>query len=1184
MGKDKKVKKGREDREKSETPGDKSPTLTEVNEDVDLKPKDSKHSKKSKKNVTERQSSLDGKGDISINSLAQNSDEDSELEIITLEQQGIKKKKPKRMKAFNLLEIEGDDDVDTKDDSDEESTTKTRTKDSKPEKKQKKSKKKERKKKDDDDEDLEKLLEELALEMHGKPGKTKTEKETVSEVKSTETPSEEIPEKPKEKKKKVVESKDDVDEDKEPSPDVEGAAMKTAAQKKKEKKEKEKQKRAEQYEQMMQKKKPDGEASKKKPEGAEPKSKPDVAEAKKKPSEEPKKKAAAEKKDAENEKPSAEAADDDDTKMDEEGDEKKKKKDKKKKKVVEEEDKKDKKRPGKKQIAAMQEALRKVKEEEERLRLEEEARIKAIEEAERLKQEQLRLEQEKREIRKQKEKERKERLKAEGKLLTKAQKQNQARIEATLAALRQQGISVPEVGEKRGKGPRPGDRKKPQKRKPVVPEPEPVVEPPKLEIEKEVSPEIEPKSSSVSEDENIKDAWYETSSEDEQKEEKLAPKKVEKKNEKMSESEEDSEETSSEDSEDESSESESSEEEGKQDEATRIERVKLRIQKRREMAESNRNLEKLRSPVVCVLGHVDTGKTKILDKIRNSHVQDGEAGGITQQIGATMVPLQTLKEQCKMVKNFVDSEVKVPGLLIIDTPGHESFSNLRSRGSSLCDIAILVVDITHGLEPQTIESINMLKQKKTPFVVALNKIDRIYDWKSMKNKDVQDILKGQSRATRQFFEDRVKQVVLEFATQSLNAVLFSENTDPRSYVSMVPTSALTGEGMGNLMALVVELVQSMMAKRLMFSEELQATILEVKAISGLGHTMDVILVNGRLHEGDTIVFAGFDGPVSSQIRSLLMPQPLKELRIKTQFLEHREVEGSQGVKIAGKDLEKAIAGLPLLVPHRADETKILMDEIASMFRETMNSIKVTGMGVYVQASTLGSLEALMEFLTESKIPVSGVRIGPVTKKDVMRASAMLEHDPTFAVILAFDVKIEKEAQELADSLSIRIFHANIIYHLFDMFVNYRMELKTKNREQFKNAAVFPCKLKILPQFIFNTRDPIVVGVSVEAGVVKEGTPLCVPSKEFLEIGIVTTIEVNHKQIETARKGQEVCIKIEPTGGDAPKLYGRHFDHTDLLVSKITRYSIDMCKEHFRDDLQKTDWQLMVELKKLFQIL
>lgn len=225
-------------------------------------------------------------------------------------------------------------------------------------------------------------------------------------------------------------------------------------------------------------------------------------------------------------------------------------------------------------------------------------------------------------------------------------------------------------------------------------------------------------------------------------------------------------------------------------------------------------------------------------------------------------------------------QLKVPGLLIIDTPGHESFSNLRNRGSSLCDIAILVVDIMHGLEPQTIESINLLKSKKTPFVVALNKIDRLYDWQTMNRKDVRDILKGQASNTQLEFEQRTKSVILQFAEQGLNAALFYENPDIRSYVNLVPTSAVTGEGMGNLLALIVEMCQNKLAKRLMYSDELQATVLEVKAIPGLGTTIDVILVNGSLREGDTMVLAGTDGPIVTQIRSLLMPQPMKELRVK----------------------------------------------------------------------------------------------------------------------------------------------------------------------------------------------------------------------------------------------------------------------------------------------------------------
>lgn len=226
----------------------------------------------------------------------------------------------------------------------------------------------------------------------------------------------------------------------------------------------------------------------------------------------------------------------------------------------------------------------------------------------------------------------------------------------------------------------------------------------------------------------------------------------------------------------------------------------------------------------------------------------------------------------------------------------------------------------------------------------------------------------------------------------------------------------------------------------------------------------------------------------------------------------------------------------------------------------------------------------MEFLRTSKIPYSGVNIGPVHKKDIMKSSTMLEHDGQYAVVLAFDVRIERDAQEMADSLGVKIFSADIIYHLFDKFTAYREELKQKKRDEFKHIAVFPCKLRILPQHIFNSRSPIVVGVTVEAGVVKEGTPIAVPSQEFIDIGVVTGIEANHKSLTEARKGMEVCVKIDSPPGEAPKMYGRHFDHTDLLVSKISRESIDAVKEYFREDLQKSDWQLMIELKKLFEII
>ncbi|XP_044141660.1 eukaryotic translation initiation factor 5B [Bufo gargarizans] len=633
-----------------------------------------------------------------------------------------------------------------------------------------------------------------------------------------------------------------------------------------------------------------------------------------------------------------------------------------------------------------------------------------------------------------------------------------------------------------------------------------------------------------------------------------------------------------------SSESESDSDDDRTKEERAYDKAKRRIEKRRLDNQKTINTQVLRAPVICVLGHVDTGKTKILDKLRHTNVQDGEAGGITQQIGATNVPLDAVKEQTKMVKNFDRETIKIPGMLIIDTPGHESFSNLRNRGSSLCDIAILVVDIMHGLEPQTIESLNLLKTKKCPFIVALNKIDRLYDWKKSPETDVSATLKKQKKNTKDEFEERTKSIIVEFAQQGLNAALFFENKDPRTFVSMVPTSAHTGDGMGNLISLLVDLTQTMLSKRLAHSEELRAQVMEVKALPGMGTTIDVILINGRLREGDTVIVPGVEGPIVTQIRGLLLPPPMKELRVKNQYEKHREVLAAQGVKILGKDLEKTLAGLPILVAYKDDEVPVLRDELIHELKQTLNAIKLEEKGVYVQASTLGSLEALLEFLKTSEVPYAGINIGPVHRKDVMKASVMLEHDPQYAVILAFDVRIEREAQEMADSLGVRVFSAEIIYHLFDAFTKYRQDYKKQKQEEFKHIAVFPCKIRILPQFIFNSRDPIVMGVIVEAGQLKQGTLMCVPSKNFVDIGIVTSIEINHKTVDTAKKGQEVCVKIEPIPGESPKMFGRHFEATDYLVSKITRQSIDALKNWFRDEMQKTDWQLIVELKKVFEII
>ncbi|GBN90702.1 Eukaryotic translation initiation factor 5B [Araneus ventricosus] len=835
-----------------------------------------------------------------------------------------------------------------------------------------------------------------------------------------------------------------------------------------------------------------------------------------------------------------------------------------------EREKRDRKRPSKKQLAAIHDALMKAKDEEERRRQEEEAQRKLAEEAEKQAQERQRLEQEKKEKKKLKEKQKRERLKSEGRLLSKSQKQSRARLAATLEAFRQQGVDVPQIGEKRPRGP-PMDKAN-RKRLDSSQSDSGIVS--KLERHK---------SESLSSQESGKESLSDLPSSFDSKEswdihDFRAAEGV-------------------------TTESDAghfscSEESDAIDEDHRtvyalpkpkdaVEKSSL-VKPKSNVPDTSASEEKkdsatLRSPVICVLGHVDTGKTKLLDFIRKTHVQDSEAGGITQQIGATMIPQDALKEKCKMVNNFASFQLKVPGLLVIDTPGHESFRNLRSRGTSVCDIAILVVDIMHGLEPQTLESIDLLKKSKIPFVVALNKIDRIYGWKSSKDEDIQDVINKQNSTTLMEFKKRYQDIILQFANQCLNAVLFYENPDTRTFVSMVPTSAITGDGMGNLLSLVTQLTQSLLRKRLTFSQELQATVLEVKVISGLGTTIDVILVNGRLQEGDTIVLVGHEGPVVTQIRSLLMPRPLKEMRVKNPYIEYKTVEGAQGVKLTGKDFDKTIAGMPLFVAKNQAEIEHLKSEATELLNQTVSNIRTSERGVFVLASTLGSLEALLDYLASASIPYVGVKVGPVVKRDVMKASIMLEHDKLYATILAFDVKIDKDAQELADSVGVKIFSANIIYHLFDMFVKYREEFD-KKRDEARHHAVFPCILKVLPSDAGEPGgSPLVLDVLVEAGSLRQYTPLCVSTKSNLELGIVSAIEVDEEYVACAKEGQRARVTVEAKGGDPPKAYGTHFDDEDYLISRVTRQSIEVCKEHYRDELDDTDWHLMSELKKMLHL-
>lgn len=858
--------------------------------------------------------------------------------------------------------------------------------------------------------------------------------------------------------------------------------------------------------------------------------------------------------------------------------------------------------------AALLKRIQAQKEAAEAQKLAEEEELKRIAEEEAKAAEAERLKEEARQRKKEKEKQKKEELKAAGKFLTKKQKEQQALQERRRQQLLDSGVYVeglqgdapkkkPVYGKKKSKKPEPASEPKAAPSTPVKveekkPEPKKVEEkkaeePAAAPVEEEDAPLLDDWEAAIDSDGEVKDNWEElgdSEPEAEEKEEKEEPvaqvtKKVEEVKEAPKEEE------------PENPTAPSALEKATLHASKRKEEIAEKREERHNAALSKANNKDLRSPICCILGHVDTGKTKLLDKIRQTNVQEGEAGGITQQIGATYFPIDAIKQKTEVMKKYVEFELNVPGLLMIDTPGHESFTNLRSRGSSLCNMAVLVIDIMHGLEQQTIESIRLLRDRKTPFIVALNKIDRLYGWESTPNNSFRDSFSRQPSSVQREFQDRYEKAKLALAEQGLNSDLYFQNKNVSRNVSIVPTSAVTGEGVPDLLYLLLELTQTRMSKQLMYLSELEATILEVKVVEGLGTTIDVVLSNGVLREGDRIVLCGQNGPIATNVRALLTPQPLRELRIKSAYVHHKEVKAALGVKIAANDLEKAVAGSRLLLVGPDDDEEELMDDIMDDLTGLLDSVDKSGRGVCVQASTLGSLEALLSFLKDMKIPVMAISIGPVYKRDVMRATAMLEKAPEYALMLAFDVKIDKEAEQYAQEQGIKIFSADIIYHLFDSFTAYQKELLEKKRRENADQAVYPCVLKTIQ--IINKRNPMIIGVDVVQGSVRVGTPITVVkadpatgAKQILPLGRVVSLEVNHKSTDIVKKGQTnagVAMRLSDPSAGQP-IWGRHVDEKDNLYSHISRKSIDVLKDPaFRDSVPRDDWLLIKNLKPIFDI-
>ncbi len=580
----------------------------------------------------------------------------------------------------------------------------------------------------------------------------------------------------------------------------------------------------------------------------------------------------------------------------------------------------------------------------------------------------------------------------------------------------------------------------------------------------------------------------------------------------------------------------------------------------------------LRQPIVVVLGHVDHGKTTLLDKIRGTTVAKREAGQITQMIGASLLPSKTIEEICgELLKQF-HFELKVPGLLFIDTPGHETFSNLRRRGGSAADIAILVIDVMKGVEPQTVESLNILKSRKTPFIVAANKIDAIKGWKSAPEISFLTSFKNQVPEIQTELDNHVYTIIGTLSRLGFRAERFDRISDYTQTIAIVPVSAKTGEGIPELLAILTGLTQAYLSNELQVtSGPARGTVLEVKDEPGLGKTINAIIYDGSLKVGDTIVLGGREKPIITEVRAILVPKPLDEIRDpRDRFTSVKRVTAASGVKVAAPNLETALAGSPLYAVIKGKNAKeyarIVEDEVEKL------RIKAERSGIVLKTDTLGSLEAVTEELSRHDVQIRLADIGDVSRRDVVEAEAAGQEDRLVAVVLAFNVKVLPDAEEEAKVAGIPVFHSDVIYHMIEDYLRWSDEQRTAGVKAELDLLVRPCKAKVLTGLIFRRSKPAIVGVEILSGRLKPKIHMITSSGR--KLGEVQRVQDQGKDIQEAVVGMQVAVSIEDG------VVGRNISEGDTFYADVPERHLKTLMTKFPSELMESD---QVTIKELIQI-
>ncbi len=575
----------------------------------------------------------------------------------------------------------------------------------------------------------------------------------------------------------------------------------------------------------------------------------------------------------------------------------------------------------------------------------------------------------------------------------------------------------------------------------------------------------------------------------------------------------------------------------------------------------------IRQPIITVLGHVDAGKTLLLDRIRGTAIAEKEAGAITQHIGATEVPIDVIEKLSGQLLAKYGFKLEIPGLLFIDTPGHEAFTNLRKRGGSIADLAVLVIDVMPGIQQQTVEAIDILKGFKVPFIVALNKTDKVFEWNS-EHLSFTESLERQSEKGKRVLDEKLYAVVGQLHEHGFQSERFDRCSDFTKEIPIVPISAKTGEGLAELLMLLAGLSQKFLKRKLQIHEEEagKGTVLEVREERGLGKTIDVILYEGKLGVNDDFVVAGRNGVIKTKIRALLKPKPMQEiLHSSDRFKAEKIVAAASGVKIAAPGLDEAIAGSPLYVVKAGNEDEVLKSELKGI---TLDS---EANGPIVRADTLGSLEAILMLLGRENLKARKADVGDVIRRDIMEAESVKEADTFKGIVFAFNVKVAADAGEEARKRSVKIFKGNVIYKLIEDYRLWIEEQKQGEKRKALASAALPAKVRFLPNCVFRHSKPAIIGVSVLEGKLRSGVKLM--NKKGKIIGKVEAIQSKSESIEQASKGEEAAISI------AEGVVGRNLHERDELYVYIPKRDFGILKK-FETEFNAEELELLEEIKKI----